>query len=519
MTGAREPPVNRCLTGPLDRMGPETPAGIRGHNDCQNERTVMKFHCRTSAGLIALGLSLALAPAWAFDLDDPLRTRTQLGAGPPLACPALEPRQALTLDEIVTQALCRNSQTHASYAAIESQAAALGSARGAWLPTLSGNLGHSRTDTSNAQAGEFVSSREGTFTQSSGSLTLSWLLYDFGARSAGRDRAQALLDAALANSDRDVQSLLSNVLQAYYQLHTADAQLSAAREAEATSGASLDAAETRHDVGVSTPADVLQARTAHSQAVLAHIRAEGDVAIARGLLANRMGLDASEPVTLAPAATRGTGRLLSAYADALIGQARQRRPDLVSAQAQIEAARSDIASAQASGRPTLRFGASDSVTDTEDRGRNERGALGLTLNIPIFTGFDTTYRVQGAEARLRGVEADYARLNQQVALDVWTAYQQLKTAEQATQSTDALLASATASQEVALGRYKAGVGSVLDLLNAQSALADARRQQVSAGYSLDIARASLALSLGLLDPQLINQGLPVPAVATPEKTP
>jgi outer membrane protein TolC len=184
------------------------------------------------------------------------------------------------------------------------------------------------------------------------------------------------------------------------------------------------------------------------------------------------------------------------------------------------AARSDIAAAEASGRPTLRFGASEAITDTEDRGRNERGVLGLTLSIPIFTGFDTTYRVKGAEARLRGAEADYERLDQQVALDVWTAYQQLKTAEQTTQSTGVLLASAAASQEVALGRYKAGVGSVLDLLSAQTALADARRQQVSAGYSLDVARANLALALGVLDPQLVSEGLAVPAAAAnPEKKP
>jgi outer membrane protein len=479
----------------------------------------MKFYRHLNLPVL-LGLSLLSATAWGIDRDDPLRTRTQLGPGLlPTHCPPFNAQTALTLDEIVTQALCRNPQTRESFAAIESQAAALGNARAAYLPTLSGSLGHSITETSNAQAGEFVSSREGEFSQSTGNLTLSWLVYDFGARSANRNRAQSLLDAALASNDSDVQTLLSQVLQAYYQLRTTEAQLTATREAESTSRASLDAAETRRDVGVSTPADVLQARTAHSQAVLTRIQIEGSAAIARGQLANSMGLDANQPVTLAAAPARSSTPALSAYADALIAQARKRRPDLMAAEAQIQAAKSDVAAAQASGRPSLRFSASEGITETEDRGRNERGALGLTLSIPIFTGFDTTYRVQGAEARLRGVEASHARLNQQVALDVWTAYQQIKTAEQAVQSTDALLASAGASQDVALGRYKAGVGSVLDLLTAQSALADARQQQVGATYNLDIARANLALALGALDPQIISAGLPPPRTSTQEKGP
>lgn len=466
-------------------------------------------------------LCLQGAAAWGLDLQDPLRSRSQLDQGINSVCPAFNTQTPLTLDDIITQALCRNPQTRESYAAIENQAALLGNARAAYLPSLNASLGHNVTNTSNAQAGEFVSSREGEFYQSSGNLTLSWLLYDFGARAASHRRAQALLDAALANNDRDVQTLLSNVLQAYYQLRTAEAQLIATRETETTSRSSLDAAETRKDVGVSTPADVLQARTAHSQLLLARIQAEGSVALARGQLANSMGLDAQQAVVLAPPPTRKNTAALSNHADALVALARQRRPDLLSSEAQVQAAKGDIDAARASGRPTLRFNASEALTETEGRGRNERGAIGLTLNIPIFTGFDTTYRIRGAEARLRGAEASHARLSQQIALDVWTAYQQIKTAEQALQSTEVLLTSARASQDVAFGRYKAGVGSVLDLLSAQAALADARQQQVGSAYSLDIARANLALALGALDPQLISAGLPPPATqsSNPGKDP
>jgi outer membrane protein TolC len=65
-----------------------------------------------------------------------------------------------------------------------------------------------------------------------------------------------------------------------------------------------------------------------------------------------------------------------------------------------------------------------------------------------------------------------------------------------------LLASATQSNEVALGRYKAGVGSVLDLLAAQSALASARAQQVEARLVWSVSLAQLAHDAGVLDPRV-----------------
>ncbi len=459
--------------------------------------------------LTCLALLLFAGTAAARDRSDPLNTRAKLPSAVfgSAACKQTVGAAPFTLADVVSLALCRHPQTRESYAAIEQQAAQLGLARGAYLPTLDANLGYRRNYQDDPQNSEFVTVRAGDYNQSSANLTLSYLLFDFGARSANRDRAQTLLDAALASGDRAVQELLFSAVQAYYQVRATEAQLAAAREAETTSSTSLDATTTRHGVGVSTPADVLQARTAHSQTVLTRIRAEGDSKIAQGQLANVMALDASQPLRLAAGSGSVPTADLGVQAGSLIGEARRRRPDLLAAAAQQQAAQADIAAARASGRPSFGFDATSTNTHTGGLGSSTRSALGLNLSIPIFTGFTTTYRIRGAEAQLKTVQAQYDALNQQIALDVWTAYQQLQTAIQAVQSTGDLLASASASREAALGRYKAGVGSVLDLLNAQSALADARQQQVRAAFDLDLARTSLALSLGVLDADLATAGL------------
>ena len=121
------------------------------------------------------------------------------------------------------------------------------------------------------------------------------------------------------------------------------------------------------------------------------------------------------------------------------------------------------------------------------------------MSIPLFTGFATTYRVQAAQAQAASVAAQRDLLTQQVALDVWKAYQSLVTQTQAVQSSADLLASASESERVASGRYRAGVGTILDVLTAQAALASARQQNIQALYTWYIAKATLAQAMGQLD--------------------
>ena len=155
--------------------------------------------------------------------------------------------------------------------------------------------------------------------------------------------------------------------------------------------------------------------------------------------------------------------------------------------------------------PTWAGGSRDTIS-------SHSNAIGLTLTLPLFTGFNTTYNVRAAQARVEVASAQRDNVRLQVALDVWTAYQSLITATQAIRTTADLLASAEQSENVALGRYKAGVGSILDVLNAQSALAAARLQRIQARLDWNVFRATLARALGALDSSLLN---PATQIRTP----
>ena len=449
--------------------------------------------------------ALAIAvSASAGGLDDPFDTelitppQTSFGSasGSEYAanpCPDFSAQTTYGVLEVVNVALCQNPRTRESWANARAQAALVGVAQAAYLPGLDGRL-----------AGSYDWRSSGTNSrQISAAFTLSWLLYDFGARAAGLENARQLLSAASSTLQSSVQNVFLNAVQAYYNAQAARAAVTAALEAEQASRASLSAAEVRYRVGTGTPADRLQAQTALSQSTLNRIRSEGTQRTALGTLANSMGLEASQALRLDDLPELTPPATFERKVETLIEEAKVARPDLRAAEAQVLAAQAGIESTRAAGRPRLSLSTGPSWVDSGSI-TSHSGSIGLTLTLPIFSGFENTYRIRAAQARAEASSAQRDSLRQQVALEVWSSYQNLITATQTIRSSTDLQSSAEQSERVALGRYKAGVGTILDVLNAQSALASARQQRIQAQLDWNVARATLARAVGALDQRLLN---------------
>jgi TolC family type I secretion outer membrane protein len=449
-------------------------------------------------------LCLCSGPLAAGETSDPFDTEAMLPRKPALyldnatgdPCSTQQLNRALNLLDVVNLALCNNPQTREAWANSRFQAAQIGVGKANYLPSA----------TVNASADRTLSGGHAAEHQRSISLGISYLLYDFGSRAANLEVARQLLAAASATQDSTVQTLFLSAVQAYYQVQAALAGLDAAIESERAARESFAAAEARYKTGSATPADKLQARTAYSQATLNRITADGNLKNSQGALANMIGLDAHRNVSLAAANTTVAPDDFEDDINSLIEIARQRRPDLQAASAQVRAAEASADAARASDSPTISLNASSSRNSIAGISSNG-SVVGITLNVPIFSGYAPTYRVRAAEAQVEAKNMQLERLRLQVALDVWMAYQSLTTATQSLRSTADLLDSAEQSERVALGRYKAGVGSMLDVLNAQSALANARQQRIQSTFSWNISRATLAQAMGNLDTGLL-QSLP-----------
>ncbi len=401
---------------------------------------------------------------------------------------------SLTLTDIVDLALRNNPSTRLSWSNARAAAAAYGSSKGAYYPTVDGSIGVTRIKTLSAQGRSAVEQ-----TTYGPSLQLSWLLLDFGGRSGSIEAARQALLAADWTHNAMIQGVVLDVEQAYFQYVATRSLLTAQETTYQEALRNLEAAEERHRVGLATVGDVLLARTSASQARLDMETTEGALQTTRGALALSVGLPANTPYDIAPPDTTFPVEILVDSVSALIGQALDSRPDLNASAAAVQQAQARIKQLRADRLPALTLGGSANRTylRTLPRGGNSY-QLNLGLSIPIFAGFSRAYDQVQAEAQAEAAAARYDALQQQVVFEVYSSYYTLQTAARRVRTASDLLASAEQSEQVALGRYRAGAGTVLDLLSAQSALASARAQQVQARWIWQSALAQLAHDTGVL---------------------
>jgi outer membrane protein TolC len=137
--------------------------------------------------------------------------------------------------------------------------------------------------------------------------------------------------------------------------------------------------------------------------------------------------------------------------------------------------------------------------------------IGINVSVPIFSGFSVGYGVRQAQAALQSRQANAEQVRLNVSLDVWNAYYALDSANQQLSTTATLTKTADDNQDVAIGRYQAGVGTILDVLTAQTAAATAKQLRITAELSWRVARAQLALALGRLSSaQPLNESSSLP---------
>jgi outer membrane protein len=407
----------------------------------------------------------------------------------------MKPGRSLTLLDIVDIALRNNPETAATWAQSRSAAAAYGSQKGSYYPQVGATAGTSYLH-SYKDDGMNAYHQRNTLA----ALELSWLIFDFGGREAALDEVRESLITADWAHNAVIQKVILEVEKAYYGYVTAKALLDAQNATYKEAETNLEAAKERHQAGVATIADVLQAKTALAQAKLILDSLQGQIHTTRGALATAMGLPANIPYDIGIPEGEIPLTETSEKVDTYLAQAEKQRPDIAAARAEARKAGAHVRKVESEAYP--------SISGTAGWGNTYYGTTSLykdsysgalQVRVPIFTGFSQSYNVAQAQADEQATQARLRSLEQQVMLEVWTSYYNLKTAEQRVRTSEELIKSAGESYQVALGRYKAGVGSILDLLSAQSALEGARAQRALANADWFVSLAQLAYDTGTLD--------------------
>ncbi|HEK1009152.1 TPA: TolC family protein [Pseudomonas putida] len=444
-----------------------------------------------AAALDVFSTDAAVAPAAVLD-------GTGLGA----ACVDGALPEVLSLEIMVERVLCHDPQARYAWAQAKAQAAQVGVALSAYLPRLDATATYSRgrNDTHYEQT---ESSAQGRQRQLDHRLSLSWVLFDSGRREADLRNARQLLVAANANQDERLQEAFVQAASLYYDALAAQDRQRAAEQVAALAAENLKDASAKFDAGAAALSDRLQAQTAYSQASLNLVRGQGAVRDAKGQIALRMGLAPQTRLILAQTLTRRPDTAFVKGLDALLEQAGD-HPALIAAKAKLEAARAAVAEREAAGRPSLSLVASLSDVKTHQAmayngdSHIRDNSVGIQVSIPLFEGFGRTYQVRGARARVQAQEAELADARQRVALELWASYQGLGIETQALDRTAEWVEQSMLALTVVRGRYRSGVGSMIELLNASSAYAMAEQEHITALNGWHRARLRLAASLGRL---------------------
>jgi outer membrane protein len=421
--------------------------------------------------------------------------------------PVQELNRPLSLAELTDLALGLNLRTRQAWLQARADAYSLGIERADAWPQINGLY--------NWRIGRQISNTTGlpvpVQTAYGPSVSLSYILYDFGQRAADIEAAGFRLLAANLGQNRVLQEVAFQVEQAYYRVLALDHLVRASRESLKNFETALDAAQRRRASGLATAGDEYRAETQVGQSRLVLTRNEGDLAKARGLLASAVGLPVDfrlqlESVTALPPVSEITQSM-----DALLAKAKSNRPDLVAAEARARAAQAAARSVSKAGLPSLEFTANYGVVNFTNgapgtpypqgtrRPEQEVYQFGLNLRIPLFSGFRDTYSVRRAQQLAEQAENARDQLANQTELEVWQAYFDLQTSASSVASTANLVRSAGESADAAVARYKAGMGSLLDLITAQLDDTNAQVQRIQSYLDWYSALSRLNFALGATD--------------------
>ena len=400
------------------------------------------------------------------------------------------PNKEMTLVEVLNMGLCRNPHTAAAYASLQSARFTKNAAHSNYLPTVSG---------------AFHANRDHTYHDDwdyNASLSASYLIFDFGKRESDFAQTLATYRAAGFDYDETIQNYVYSVVGSYYALLNTDADVKSALAALKVAQTAKETADKKYKAGAVARADVYKADTNLASSQLELERAKNNREIAKGTLLNTLSFSATEDITIKDMPANFGSDAESENIDKLIKIALEKRPDLLKAQSQKNAAWHRRNSAFLKNLPSFSINGNVGVEDKtfhgmfDDMRLKAKGSFGVSVSMPIFTGFLNYYNVRSANADYESMKYSEQNIANSVTMDVYSAYQNYKTARTVLTQTETLLKSATESERVVSGMYRVGRATMLDWQTAQSELADARKQNNSAKYDLFIKRAAVALAIG-----------------------
>ena len=414
------------------------------------------------------------------------------------------PQKTLTLDEAINIALQKNSTLQKSINTLETYESGLLASYGSLLPSIaaSGTWSWSRTEggTTLIQGIPIEAPTRDTRNYNVGAGA-NLTLFDGLANYAGVSQSKNDLDAARFSLERLKQDIVFQTISLYYDVINTKELLKVKEDDVRQAQKNLETITERNKLGAVTLADVYAQQVTLGNAELEEIRTRNNLETAKADLLYYLGLDVLEEYTFPEEFSTDEQKMMQNEVSVLVSDAMANRFDYKSALLQLESANDGITIARGGHFPSLTgsLGYGTSADRMSDLFEFNSYSAGLTLRIPIFSGWSVDDRVELAtvnalnrEVELNDLERDIKRNIQKTHLDLQAAEKSLNVAEKNVEA-------AQENLRIEEEKYSLGSSKLLDVLTATTYYTNARVNYINAQFAYIVLSEQLKYFTGVLD--------------------
>ncbi len=325
-------------------------------------------------------------------------------------------------------------------------------------------------------------------------LFLRQTLFDAGATSALVKSIRHSITAQNFEVKKTAFDIVLSVKSAFYDVLKKRDLLEVSKIALQTAEKHLEQSKELYKEGLAPRSDVIKSEVQVSNARLDVIKAENALLSVKANLVTVMG----QPVTTdfnVISYDEGLLPILLPFKDVLL-LAHDQRPELKGSRARIESAKANIDQAKSGLYPNLSLDASYGWQQDQFSPSEKKWSIGLTVGIPIFEQLTTKSKINQATANLNSLKAVETQTLRSIELDVQQAWLSLKETMERLDVTRKTLEQTEEDMRVSEGRYKEGLGNILEVIDAQTALTQAKTNNVVALYDIASASAKLDRAIG-----------------------
>jgi outer membrane protein len=407
---------------------------------------------------------------------------------------------SLSLADAERNALAHQPAVQQAAGQVEAAEGRVEQARSGYLPQVTGTGLYQRTTANfvprpNQPLPPNTSYSSATFNFYNFGLTASQLIYDFGATSERWRAADSNRDAAQSTGRSTVAQALLSVRRAYFQARAQKELVGVAQETVGNQEKHLQQIQGFVTAGIRPEIDLATARTTLANAKVQLVNANNSYEVGLATLNQVMGLPTEQRYELSDselAAIPGE----DGPSAPLLDEALRERPEVAAAEQSRRAQELTVSSLRGNYGPALSGVASLTDGGTSIDHLMPNWYLGLSLSWAILQGGLTHGQVREARGTLTALTAQEQGVRLQVGVDVEQSSLGVRAAKATIVAAEEALTNARDQLRLAEARYATGLGSAVELSDAQVAYTNAAAQEVQARYGLASARAQLITALG-----------------------